>query len=290
MVERVNVGADVNPDAADQQAAHDASMAAKADQGVSSISSVNKQFGESVNMAAKPAEAATKERPADIPEKFWDSDKGEVNVAALLKAQQDAEKALRQKQVEKKPEEKQEESQAPEVEQGQQSAVDAAAAEWAEKGELSDATFEALEKVGLSRDVVNTYIEGQQAIVEKLQNAAYSEFDGTQDTYQKAIQWAANSLSDEEIEALDLQLTSTNPAIVRQGAKTLAARYNAEADITPSVNLQGDGNTATGSYFRSSHEMTKAMSDPRYAKDESFRNEVAMKIERAIKAGVKLYG
>lgn len=292
MVERVNVGGAPDPSLASKQAEHDAAMAAKADAGVSAISSVNKQTGEAVNLTGQQTEGEKPARPADIPEKFWDAEKGEVNVAALLKAQQDAEAALRKtQQGEQKPAETETPAETPEVAASQQSAVDAAAAEFAEKGELSDATFEALAKVGLSRDVVNTYIDGQRAIVASLQSAAYGAFDGTQETYQQAIEWAATNLTDEEIAALDVQLTSTNPAIVKQGAKALAARYQSEADITPTRQIQGDASgAATGSYFRSTHEMTKAMSDPRYAKDSAFRDEVAHKIERAIKAGVKLYG
>lgn len=287
MVERVNVGGTPDPALSTKQADHDAAMAKAADGGVSSISSVNKQTGEAVNLSSTQTEVKA-ERPAEIPEKFWDAEKGEVNVAALLKAQQDAEAALRQTQQKPQTEEKPE-GEAPKVEAGQQSAVDAAAAEFAEKGELSEDTFATLEKVGLSRQMVETYIEGQRAIVSNLQSAAYSAFDGTADTYQSAIKWAADNLSDEEIAALDVQLTSLNPAIVKQGAKALAARYAQEADIVPTRQVLGEGSGPTGSYFKSSHEMMKAMSDPRYAQDAAFRDEVAMKIDRAVKAGVKLY-
>jgi len=284
MVERVNVGADIDPGVAAAAAAADAAALEKAEKGVTSIRSDDSRTGESVNLRAQEAKP---ERPADIPEKFWDAEKGEVNIQALLKAQQDAEAALRSKAPpEKTPEDA---PKAPEA--GQQSAVDAAAAEFFEKGELSDATYESLAKAGLSRDIVNTYIDGQRAVVEKLQAAAFGEFGGTQESYQEAVKWAADNLSDDEIAALDVQLTSTNPAIVKQGARVLAERYKANADITPSVNLSGDGNvTSIGDYFKSSHELTKAMSDPRYAKDEYYRNQVASKIERAVKAGVKLYG
>ena len=109
-------------------------------------------------------------RPADVPEKFWDAEKGVVNTAALLKSQADAEAALRAANAP-----------APTPEEvAAKAAADAAAAaatpaqadvvanasiEFAEKGELSAETYAALNTAGLSNDMVNEYIAGQQAIV-----------------------------------------------------------------------------------------------------------------------------
>lgn len=287
MVDRVNVGGDAAPDAASKQAAHDAAMIAVAESGVTSIGSVNKQTGEDINLQAQVEPVPGKpERPADVPEKFWDAEKGAVNVPALLKAQQDAEAALRRTQAGETPP-----AAAPAAEAAQDDAVAKATAEFAEKGEMSETTYEALAKVGLTRDVVDTYIEGQQAIVGQLEQSAFSAFDGTRESYGEAVKWAAANLSEPEIAALDVQLTSRNPAIVKQGALALAAKFKADADITPGRQIAGDGNASnTGSYFKSSFEMRTAMADARYGKDASYRAEVAQKISRADKAGVNLFG
>lgn len=287
---------------ADELSEHDKKMLEVADNGATSITSVDKRPGqEDLNRELNsetpsdddtPADNAV-QRPADVPEKFWDAEKGEVNVAALLKSQQDAEAALRAKN-EKPAEPKEGEEEGEETpasnEKAYDTAVADASAEFAEKGELSDATFTALEAVGLSKDMVTDYIEGQKAIVANLQSAAFGPFEGSKENYDAAVAWAQENLSDEELAAIDVQVTSRNPGIVKQGAAALAAQFAANSDITPNTTVQGNGNTPpTGSAFKSSAEMQAAMRDPRYKNDNAYRLEVAQKIDNAERAGINLF-
>ena len=217
-------------------------------------------------------------RPENIPEKFWDAEKGEVNVEALLKSQQDAEAALRKSQ--QSDETADETTDETPAEAAQSNVVEAASAEWAEKGELSDETFASLEKVGLSRDMVESYIAGQQAIIGSLQAAAYGPFGG-EENYNAAANWAAENLSETEIKALDVQLTSANPDIVAEGAKALLAKYEANADVEPAT-IRGNSNSPTsGGRYTSSAEMMRDMASPRYRTDAGFRKEVMEKLSRS---------
>lgn len=306
MVDRVNVSMnarDESPEAIKAREDHEAEMLKVAEQGTTNIKSTSKKDGEEHNIDLRSSDdeennennEETTERPENIPEKFWDAEKGEVNVEALLKSQQDAERALREAQG-KKPDDKSTNEDDESSEENtndddkQKDAVANASAEYAEKGELSADTYAALEGVGLSKDMVNQYIEGQKAIVTSLQNAAFGEFDGSKENYNKARDWAIEHLSDDEVKAIDVQITSDNPAIVAQGAKALAAKYQANADLDPDTTEQGGGNSPTsGAYFKSGAEMQDAMSDPRYKKDQAFRDEVAKKIDRAEKRGVNLF-
>jgi len=272
------------------QAEHDAKMAALADANQGNLS--YKKDGETTQVtggeeaAGGEAAPAVAERPADIPEKFWDAVKGEVNIPALLKSQKDAEAALRGKQAEpaKAEEAAAEETEAeaaPEVKADQTAAVTAASAEFAKDGALSESTYDQLATVGLDRGMVDTYISGQQAIVTQLETAAATPFGGMEG-YNEAANWAAENLTSDDIAALDVQLTSSNPAIVKAGAEALKARHAAEADITPDVTLSGQGSPSNaGTAFRSGAEMQAAMSDPRYRTDPAFRAEVADKIARS---------
>jgi len=275
MVDTLNVGNSA-PDPSIQQT-HEEKMAALADANQGTITATDKDGNQTVVTPRDQAAPTVAERPAEIPEKFWDAEKGEVNVPALLKSQQDAEAALRGN--EPAPETPAEG--APEgTTEDQQPVVAKASAEYAQKGEMSDATYAELETVGLSRAMVDQYIAGQEAIVESIRNAAGEPFGGLEG-YNKAADWAAENLSDDEIAALDVQLTSTNPAIVKQGAAALHSKYAANADITPDVTVSGTGSPNTGTSFRSSAEMQAAMSDPRYKTDSAYRDEVAGKIARS---------
>ena len=223
-------------------------------------------------------------RPDNVPEKFWDAEKGVVNTEALLKAQADAEAALRAtQQGDPKPTEGEQEAPAegePEVTKEQAPVVANASKEFAEKGELSEETFKSLEGVGLSKEMVNAYIEGQKAIVSNLQSAAYEPFEG-KDGYDKAADWAAQNLPDGEIQAIDVQLTSNNPAIVAQGAKALMNVYAENADVEPSL-LRGNANNSdTGANYGSRAEMMKDMASSQYRTSEAFRTEVREKLRRS---------
>ncbi len=165
-----------------------------------------------------------------------------------------------------------------------------ASAEFAKDGKLSDATYTALEAQGLDKGMVDQYISGQRALVERVQNAAFGAFENGKTDYDTAADWAAANLTEDEIKALDVQITSTNPAIVTQGAKALNEKWVANRDVDPTVVVHGEGNKGvTGAYFKSSAEMQAAMSDPKYSKDQAFRDEVMGKIDRAEKAGVNLF-
>ena len=280
----------------EKQAEHDAAMAAVAEEKASSLIAKNSQKPES-DVSLTQVAVAPAERPAEIPEKFWDAAKGEVNVTALLKSQADGEAALRGQQVEPvKPapvldaEGKPVVPVVPAVVADQSAAVNAASAEFTEHGKLSDETYATLETTGLSKDMVNDYIEGQQAIVTTLQNAAFGEFGGEKTSYDAAVVWAQENLTDEELATIDVQITSRNSGIVKQGAAALAAKFAAGKDITPDVTISGGGNAASaGAGFKSSAEMQAAMSDPKYKTDPAFRAEVARKIDNASKANVPLF-
>ena len=231
------------------------------------------------------------ERPAEIPEKFWDAEKGEVNTAALLKSQADGEAALREANIKPKEDEvkPEDDDTAPKGDEVVTSEVINKASEaFAKNGELSESDYESLEKAGMPKPMVDEYIAGQKAIVANLESAAAAPFGGDFENYNKAADWAAEKLSEDEIKALDIQLTSTNPAIVKQGAAALQAKYAANADITPETVIHGDGTqTTSGTAFRSSAEMQAAMSDPRYKTDAAYRAEVAGKVSRS---DSKLFG
>lgn len=302
MVDKVTINNDPhnNPERNEAQAAHEAAMIAKAEGGASRIAGQPVKDGERVDLGSQyrtgeqveaptddaPAKA---ERPENIPEKFWDAEQGTVNVEALLKAQADAEAALRAAQ-QGKDNEAGDEDNDPVEDAASDSAVAAAQAYYDQNGELGDEHYAALEAAGLDRNTVDAYIAGQEALVANLQSSAYSAFGGSEESYRDAQTWARNNLSDDEIAALDVQLSSDNPAIVKQGAAALAARYAQDADITPTKQIVGEGrNAESGSYFKSSKEMQTAMADPRYKNDAAFRQEVADKIARASAAGVPLF-
>ena len=77
---------------------------------------------------------------------------------------------------------------------------DELSSEWAQNGELAAESYDKLEKAGIPRALVDSYIEGQQQIVQQAQSRVYESVGG-EDAYKAMIDWAGDNLSDSEIEA-----------------------------------------------------------------------------------------
>ena len=276
MVDRVEVNTDPNAGGADDRKAHDDAMAAKAAEGVNGM-------GEEQPKDEAPAKA---ERPEWLPEKFWDAESGSPRMEEMAKSYAELEKA-RADAGETPAETPAAESTGDEA---QDSAIAAAEAEFAKDGKLSAERYDELAKVGISKAMVDNYISGQQAIATQLTNAAYGAAGGEAE-FKAAQEWAAANLSDAEIDAIDVLLSSDNPATVAEGAKNLYAKYSADADVTPDNPIIGNGGRTanSGAHFKSGAEMQAAIADPRYKSDPAYREEVISKIDRAEKAGVNLF-
>lgn len=231
-----------------------------------------------------PGEPVKAERPEGVPEKFWDAEKGEVKVDAVLASN----KELQSQFTKSKQKDGDTPEETEEVPAGDQPNPVLAAREFYDaNGTLSDEHYESLEKAGLPREYVDSYIQGQEALAQSVMTHAYGLAGGTEESFNEMNAWAAQNLSEEELtshNALVINDETSDFAIARLYERYLAERPNE----TPLL----DGGTppgSTGDYFKSSAEMQEAMGDPRYAKDDAYRKEVERKIQRADAAGVNLF-
>lgn len=280
---------------ADVQARDDAAAAAT-QRGTEEVAihHTNKSTGEVVDH--KPTgESPVATRPDTVPEKFWDAATGTINTAALLKAQQDGEQYIAELRSGKaKPAETPAETpdatqdKTPEAAPSQQDAVARARTEFSENGSLSAETYTALEASGLSKDMVDGYIQNVNDTSAALTAATYEGAGGEQQ-FNTMASWAAENMPADQVAAVNTLLASADATVAKQGALQLKAYYESNADRDPTVQIGGNANTTDGSFFKSKHEMTSAMSDPRYARDASFRAEVAQKVARATQHKVDLF-
>ena len=147
--------------------------------------------------------------------------------------------------------------------------------EYDENGELSDDAYAALEEAGFPRSVVDTWIQGQDALASQMTGEMYNIVGGQED-YNNMVSWAADTLPESEIDAFNATMTSQNPDMIRLAIQGLNARYRSEAE--PSLLQGGTGTVSSGGRFESNAELTAAMSDPRYSKDPAYRQQVADKL------------
>lgn len=174
-----------------------------------------------------------------------------------------------------------------EIQQTAEQAVEAAegvdmaslSQEYAEAGELSQASYEALEKAGIPRTMVEQYIAGQEATAEATRNDILSDVGGEEE-FGRISQWAVNNLSADQIERYNEAVDSGDGTRMREAVQSLAYQYTKANGSEPQL-MGGSGGAAAGSSFESVAQLTAAMSDPRYASDPAYRNEVAQKLARS---------
>jgi hypothetical protein len=149
--------------------------------------------------------------------------------------------------------------------------------EYMETGELSPEAYQALEESGLSRTLVDTWIQGQDALAGQITSEIH-ELAGGEGQYQALMDWAGDNLPPAEIEAFNATMDRMDANEVRFAVQGLYARYRSEAE--PNLVQAGTG-AVSGGKFSSNAELTEAMRDPRYAKDPAYRQEIANKLARS---------
>lgn len=229
--------------------------------------------------ASGPGKADTPPCPEGFPEKFWTGDM-ETSAAKL------AESYAKLESAKSKPGDSPgDEGDAPSGDDAsQQSAIDRAQATFAEKGELTDDDYAALEAEGIGRATVDAYIAGQQAATVVAHAAA-----GGADEYAKMIEWAGENLSAAEIDAYNAASQTGATQEFADAVAGLRAKFAAKSSSEPALHAGANGAAPVGDHFRSMGEMTAAMRDPRYKTDSAYRADVERKIANAGKAKVNLF-
>jgi len=216
----------------------------------------------------QPAEATTEEtpvaeRPEWLPEKF--------------KTPEDMATAYQQLETKLSSPEPEESKGTATIGQLEPSDMQKYETEFLEKGQISEDSYaELVDKYGASRDLVDSYINGQKALSDAMVNNIYSSVGG-EDNYKAMTEWATANLPESEIAAFDNIMDCQNQDAVNMAIQGLYARYANSDGPKPSL-LQGKATESAANSFRSLSELRQAMSDPRYKQDPAYRKDVEQRL------------
>ena len=212
-------------------------------------------------------EEAPSERPEWLDEKFESPED-------MAKAYAELQKKMSESKPAKKAPEKKEEVAPSEATAG---AIENATAEFAENGELSDKTFDALEAAGLPRSFVEAYINGQQAMSVQ-QASAIQESIGGQGNYEAMSEWAAENLAEAELDAFNSIVEGSSVDAAKVAVKGLYSQFLAAGGKGPSL-VQGSTAGDSGAKpFGSAAQLTEAMRDKRYETDPAYREQIERRL------------
>lgn len=147
--------------------------------------------------------------------------------------------------------------------------VKSAEAEYLEKGELSEDTYEKLKKdMGLSKQYVDTYIEGVKAKSTQ-QVSQLAKIAGGYNTLTEATKWAKDNYSAEERADYNEALKSGNSAAMKFAIKQLVNDYNNSkdpVDISKTNDISQKSNVSDVYSLSdlSAKEYDRYLKDPKY--------------------------
>lgn len=252
--------------------------------------------------AAAEAAAATSDNPTDlpasehqpatkpdwVPDKFWDAEKGEVRTEALARSYRE----LESKVGGRKEEPAEGAPNSPEADPQAATQEDAAKAleaknlnledfnkEFQANGTLSDESYKKLEEAGFPRSYVDAYIAGQQALAERFANEV-KQVVGGDENFTAMVEWAANNVSQEEIDAYNRAVDSGDVNAAKLAVAGMYQKYQAARPDEPTL-VQGSGGRVSADVYESRQQLTADMADPRYQSDPAFRRKVIEKLGRS---------
>ena len=160
--------------------------------------------------------------------------------------------------------------------------ISAASQEFAESGEITPETRDALAEMS-SEELLDAYMSMQKAPSPDLTDSDVSSLKdsvGGDEAYNQITGWAAEALSDAELDAFNSTIENGSLAQIQMIMAGLQARYQAENGYE-GTQLQGKPPSNSRDVFRSQAEVVEAINDPRYDRDPAYRNDILMKLERS---------
>lgn len=157
---------------------------------------------------------------------------------------------------------------------------------WQQSGELATEDYDALQQAGFSKEMVDAYLSGlqykasQDSALAVQQIAELKQEYGGEQAYGQMIQWAAQNLSQEEIDGFNEIVNGASMQATRMAIAGLHARYSAVEGREPKL-LGGRSPKKSTDVFESTAQVVEAMSDPKYANDPAYRRKVQDKLSRS---------
>ncbi|UIW12500.1 MAG: hypothetical protein [Enterobacter phage ENC2-2_a] len=170
------------------------------------------------------------------------------------------------------------------VEAGNVTADDITAikAEYASKGELSEASYAKLAEAGYTKRFVDSFVRGQEALAEQYAAGVVRYAGGAEQFNRILSHLEANDKSTKE--ALESAIIRKDLATAKAILNLAGRNLGKTRGVAPQRTLTTQGKPAVSTPkvqtegFSSKADMVKAMSDPRYLRDAKYTMEVRAKV------------
>ena len=158
-------------------------------------------------------------------------------------------------------------------------------------GTLSDEMYTELGTAGFSKTMVDSYLAGVRnevgyetpQVVEAPaltsdEVAEVHSIAGGKQGYEQLMAWASENMSDADAKNFDEVVETGNKAAVTFAVKALFGQYE---DAVGRDSTLVTGKAAPADVYKSMAQVVSDMNDPRYDRDEAYRDEVQEKLQRS---------
>ena len=151
-------------------------------------------------------------------------------------------------------------------------------------GTLSEEMYTELNKAGLSKQIVDQYLEGARAksgigaegpVLTEAEINEVKGLAGGEDGYQSLMEWAGKNLTKEDAKNYDDVLATANKTAIKFAVKALMGQYEDSQGRDSKIVTGKESSTET---YRSMAEVVRDMNKPEYQNDEAFRDDVLRKL------------
>jgi len=133
-----------------------------------------------------------------------------------------------------------------------------------QEGKLSDDLYKELEQKGLSKEIVDTYIDAQKVKGEVYKKTIYDTAGGEQ-AYNQMVEWARENLSETQAKRFDQDILSGDMNIAKEAIEVLKLRMG-----TPPRRIEGQTQGNGLKPFQTRDEYFKAVRNPAYKTDRRY--------------------
>jgi len=151
-------------------------------------------------------------------------------------------------------------------------------------GTLSEEMYTELGKAGLSKDIVDSYLDGvrnRNGIEPTAPTLSDSEINevkgiaGGEEGYQTLMDWAGQNLDQTAIEEYDNVLKTANKSAIKFAVSALMGKYEDSQGRDSKIVT---GKESPQESYRSMAEVVRDMNKPEYTQDQAFRDDVIRKL------------
>ena len=153
-------------------------------------------------------------------------------------------------------------------------------------GTLDDSMYEQLAKAGLSKNVVDNYLDGvrnevglnpdtPEPVLSETEVNEIKGLAGGDEGYDALMEWAGKNLSQEDAKNYDDVLATANKSAIKFAVKALMGQYEDSQGRDSRIVTGKESSTEN---YRSMAEVVRDMNKPEYQTDEAFRDDVLRKL------------